>query len=95
MKLKLNKISVNTFVLIVTSINVIGGFLLGLVVTVISLIVPNEEDLGGLGPWSILVFPILNGLLALMTTSFLAWLYNILAGRLGGIVLEFEDIEQN
>lgn len=95
MKLKLNKVSVHSFVLIVTSINVIGGFLLGLVVTVVSLIVPNEEDIAGLGPWSILVFPIINGLLALMTTSFLAWLYNILAGRIGGLVLEFEDAEQN
>ena len=91
MKVKLNKVAVKPLVFIITGINVIMGFFLGLVVTIVSLVVPNEQDVAGLGPWSILVFPVLNGLLAFMTSMMLAGAYNALAPRLGGIVLEFEE----
>ena len=92
MQLKLNKISVKPFVLIVSIIHVIAGFLLGAVMTLTSLVAPNEQGIAGVGPWSVLVFPILNGILGCMTAAFLASIYNFFAQRFGGIVFDFENV---
>ncbi len=92
MKIKLRKISTKSFILIFSSINVIAGFILGAVVTIGSLIVPSEPG-SGPGAWSILVFPILNGILGLAGALFLSGMYNVLAKYLGGIELEFETLE--
>jgi len=91
MQLRLKKISTKSFILIFSSINVIGGFILGAVVTIASLTSPADQGAGPLGPWAILIFPVLNGLLGLATGAFLTWLYNLLAQFFGGIELEFED----
>jgi hypothetical protein len=90
MQLKLIKISMKSFILIFSTINVIAGFVLGAVVTLISLIAPDEQGAGAVGAWAILIFPILNGLLGLATGAFLTGMYNFLAPRFGGIELEFE-----
>jgi len=90
MKLKLQKISVKSFILIFSTINVIAGFILGSVVTVVSLIAPEEQGAGVFGVWAILIFPIINGLLGLATGAFFTGLYNFFAKRFGGIDLEFE-----
>ena len=91
MQLKLKKISTKSFILIFSAINVIAGFVLGAVVTIAALTSPADQAAGPLGPWAILIFPVLNGLLGLATGSFLTWMYNFLAQFFGGIELEFED----
>jgi hypothetical protein len=91
MQLQLKKISMKSFILIFSAINVVAGFILGAVVTLASLIAPDEQGSGVFGVWAILIFPILNGILGLVTGSFFTGLYNFLAQRLGGIELEFED----
>jgi hypothetical protein len=91
MHLKLMKISTKSFILIFSIINVVAGFILGAVVTVMSLIAPDEQGAGAVGPWAILIFPILNGILGVVTGAFLTGMYNFLAKRFGGVQLEFED----
>jgi hypothetical protein len=91
MQLKLKKISMKSFILIFATINVIAGFFLGAVVTIVSLTSPADQNAGPLGPWAILIFPILNGLLGIITGAFLTGMYNFLAQFLGGIEVEFED----
>jgi hypothetical protein len=93
MQLKLKKISIKSFILIFSIINVIAGFILGAIVTVVSLIAPDEQGMGAFGAWAILLFPIVNGILGVATGAFLAGLYNFLAQRFGGIELEFETIQ--
>ena len=93
MKLKLKKVSVKSFVLIFSTVNVIAGFILGALVTVVSIVTPPEQGSGEIGVWAILIFPILNGLLGLATGAFLTGIYNFLAQRLGGIEVEFEPFE--
>ena len=93
MKLKLKKVSVKSFVLIFSTVNVIAGFILGAIVTVISVVAPSDQGAGEIGPWAILIFPILNGLLGLATGAFLTCLYNFVTKFYGGIELEFEPVE--
>jgi|GEM_PF-2066515 len=92
MKLKLKTIAIMPFAQIITVIQIITGFILGLVVTVVSIVAPNEQAAGGVGAWSILVFPVLNGLIGFSTALFVAWAYNKLAPKVGGAVFEFENI---
>lgn len=95
MKLKLMKISTRSFIIIFSMINVVAGFILGTVVTIVSLVTPTAQQApGDMGPWSILTFPILNGLLGLVTGSFFTVVYNFFAKKFGGIELEFENLEQ-
>ena len=93
MKLKLKKISTKSFILIFATINVIAGFILGTIVTIVSVVSPTDQGAGEIGPWAIILFPILNGILALATGAFLSALYNFLTKFFGGIELEFEAVE--
>ena len=93
MKMKLTKISTKSFITIFTIINVLAGFVLGALVTVVSMAVPEEQGAGVIGPWAILIFPILNGFLGLTTGAFLTGTYNFLVKRFGGVEVEFETVE--
>ena len=93
MKLKLKKIATKSFILIFSVINVITGFILGAVVTVVSLVAPSDQSSGEVGVWAILIFPIVNGLLGLAAGALLTGLYNLLTRFFGGIELEFEALE--
>ncbi|MDE2221769.1 MAG: hypothetical protein KGK03_01725 [Candidatus Omnitrophica bacterium] len=93
MKLTLKKISIKSFTVIFASINVIAGFILGTIVTIVSLVSPPEQGASQAGVWAILLFPIFNGLLGLATSAFLAGLYNLLAGWIGGVEMEYEAKE--
>jgi hypothetical protein len=92
MKLRLKKISTKSFILIFSTLNVITGVILGAVVTVGSILAPNDQN-SGVGVWAVLIFPILNGVLGLLGGVFLTQMYNLLARFMGGIELEFESIE--
>lgn len=92
MKVTLKKVPTKAFTLMFASINVIAGFFLGILVTTASLLSPPEQE-GNIGAWAIILFPIINGLLGLATGSFLTWIYNLLARRLGGIEMELESLE--
>lgn len=92
MKLKLTRIAPKSFIKIFTVINIIGGFILGAVVSVVSLLPTDDQNAGAMGPWAILLFPILNGILGAITGAFFTGIYNYLAARFGGIELEFQNL---
>jgi len=91
MRLKLKKISMKSFILIFSTINVLAGFILGIIVTIASLAAPEEQG-AALGAWAILIFPIVNGLLGVITGAFLTGMYNFLANYFGGLEFEFETL---
>ena len=91
MHLKLKKISTKSFIQLFAIINVIGGLIVGAIVTVASLLSPDEQG-SAFGVWAVLLFPVLNGILGAVTGAFLTGLYNFLASKFGGIELEFENI---
>lgn len=93
MKLKLNKISPKSFILVFATINVVAGLILGAVVTVVSLAAPQDESFGAGGAWAILIFPIVNGVLGAMTGAFLTGMYNFLSEMVGAAVFEFEEVK--
>ncbi len=93
MNLKLTKIGTKSFIMIFATINVAAGLILGAIVTIVSVLAPEEQGAGPVGPWAILIFPILNGILGAVTGLFLTWMFNVLAKRFGGLELEFENAE--
>jgi hypothetical protein len=47
------------------------------------------------GIGAIILFPVMYGLMGFLSGAFLAWLYNLAAGTIGGIEMEFEAPEQS
>jgi hypothetical protein len=76
---------------------VIVGLIIGAVFSLISLAggfaarIDGGTGIGALlGASAIVVFPICYGLIGFITTLFGAWVYNILAGMVGGIQMDVE-----
>ncbi len=88
---KLKKISILSVAKILCCLNALVGFILGVVVTVGSMTGQEDEGLWGLGPWALLVFPIVNAGLGFLTGIFFIWVYNLFAQWFGGIEFELED----
>ena len=87
---KLLRISVLPLAKVFCYLYALVGFILGVMVTIGSFTTQESEGLGSLGPWSLLVFPIVNAGLGFLTGAFLAWGYNLLSQWLGGIEFEIE-----
>ena len=72
----------------------ISGILISILLSKAELIPGLTEQLGlvsTLGYKSIIVFPILNGILYFIVGIILAFIYNLLASWIGGINLEFKE----
>jgi hypothetical protein len=93
MKLRLKRIPMKPFVFLFTIINVVTGLLLGIFMTLTALVVPSEQN-GGAGVWSILIFPLMNGIIGLASGAFLTGIYNFLAKHMDGIEMEFESLAE-
>lgn len=91
MQIKVNKISLKPVVMMSGIFSVCSGFILGVLVTVFSSAIPPEEGMPNIGPWAILLFPIFNGIVGVLSGMFLVWGYNLMARLSGGIVLECES----
>ena len=72
----------------------IAGFIVGLFMAILSLIsgmAANSAVLGfGLGLASIIVFPIIYAVTGFICGAIGAFLYNVVAGKIGGIEMDFE-----
>jgi hypothetical protein len=73
------------------------GLLMGGVFSLVTLaggFASNTPEAGGLVPMigvgSIVVFPVLYGAIGFVTTLIGAWLYNVLAGIVGGIQIDLQ-----
>lgn len=90
---KLNKIGV----LSVAKINAVIGAILGLIWGILAAIIGTTfavlgglGALAGLGLWSIIVFPIVYALIGFVGGAIGAFLYNLVAGWVGGIEVELK-----
>lgn len=89
---KLNKIGI----LSVAKVNAVVGAILGLIWGIFAAIGTTFavlEGLGfmaGLGLWSIIVFPIIYALIGFIGGAIGAFLYNLVAGWIGGIEIELK-----
>ena len=59
-----------------------------------------EQDAGAIigmlfGIGAIILFPVMYGLMGFLIGALTAWLYNLAAGAMGGIEMEFEAPEQS
>jgi hypothetical protein len=82
---------------IVGTLYAIMGLLMGGVFSVVALaggFASNTSEVGNLGPiigvGSVIVFPICYGALGFVATLIGAWLYNALAGMVGGIQVDIQ-----
>ena len=90
---KLQKISALPLGKIFCALHALVGFVLGVIVTIGSITNQQDEGIWSLGPWSLLVFPIVNAGLGFLTGTFLAWGYNLFSQWFGGIEFEIEEKE--
>ena len=75
------------------------GAMLGLVIGVLyaffamafSSMLGGESIGGALALGMVIGFPILYGVLAFVGGLLMAWLYNVVAARIGGVELEFDE----
>lgn len=89
---KLQSISILTLAKIFAALHAMIGLVLAVIITIGSVTTGQEDGVWSLGPWSLLVFPVVNSILGFVTGSIIAWGYNLFSQKFGGI--EFE-IEQN
>lgn len=74
----------------------IMGFIFGAMFSVFSSMVPKTASQNGapvppfFGPAAIILFPIFYGLIGFVFTWIGAWLYNLLAGWVGGFQIELD-----
>ena len=87
---KLQKISVFSLAKIFCGLHAVVGLVLGVIVTIGFTTGQLDDGFWSLGPWSLLVFPVVNSGLGFMTGAFLAWGYNFFAQWFGGIEFETE-----
>jgi len=81
---------------ITATLYAIIGLVLGACFSLISLVTtvanPSGQNLPGaiFGVASIVIFPLLYGVLGFLGTLVSAWLYNLLAGAIGGVEIEVQ-----
>ena len=90
----LQKISVMSLAKVFAVLHALIGLILGVIVTIGSMSGSENDGFWGLGPWSLLVFPIVNAGLGFLTGILLAWSYNIFSQWFGGIEFKIEINEQ-
>ena len=93
MHVTLKKIAPMKLAVMMCCLNSVTGLLVGIMTALMSVISPAEDTPGGMGAWSIIVFPVLAALFSFLGGLFSAWAYNLFAGWLGGISLDFDDSE--
>jgi len=74
------------------ALHAVVGVILGIVATIGSMTNQTDEGFWSLGPWSLLVFPVVNAGLGFLTGIFFAWAYNLFSQWFGGIEFELEEI---
>ncbi len=91
---RLKKIAVMPLAKIFCCLHSTIGFILAVIVTIGSMSGQPDEGIWSLGPWSLLIFPVVNAGLGFLTGALLAWGYNFFSGNWGGIEFEIEENPQ-
>lgn len=87
MKLTISKLNIISVARILGILYVILGFIYGILFTLMSLVEPTFAMFGWI---SIILFPILFGIMGFVMGIILSWLYNVVASWVGGISFESE-----
>lgn len=90
---KLNKIGVLSLAKINAVIGAILGLIWGIFAAILGTTIAVLGGLGalaGLGLWSIIVFPIIYALVGFVGGAIGAFLYNLVAGWIGGVEVELK-----
>ncbi|MBI4310013.1 MAG: hypothetical protein HY591_06745 [Candidatus Omnitrophica bacterium] len=92
MPVKVLKIRALPLATMLSCLHAVIGFVLGLIVTIASMAGTQEEEgLMHLGAWSLLLFPILNGIVGFLSGLLIAICYNFFTPSCGGIEVEVEQ----
>ena len=73
-------------------ISLVLGATAGLLVGFVLMIVDFTDKRFLEGVVTLVLAPILYGVLGALVNAFMAWMYNVVAARLGGIEIEFDDV---
>jgi hypothetical protein len=91
----LKKVGVLSVAKVYAVIMAIFGLFMGIVTAVVGKYAVGLEEITqtqglnvGLGAWSILVMPIFYGLMGFVSGAVAAWLYNVVAKKVGGVEVE-------
>ena len=91
MQIKIHKIAVLPFAWMLCFFHAMVGMILGIVVFISTLTSGEEQGWGSLGPWSIIVFPLLNGAFGFLAGMCIAVGYNLFSKKFNGVLLEIEE----
>ena len=73
-------------------LSLVLGAVAGILVGVVLMIVDFTDSRFTEGIATLILAPILYGVLGALVNAFMAWIYNHAAARLGGIEINFEDM---
>ena len=86
---KLNSIGVSSVFRLSLVLGATAGLLVGFVLMVIDFVSPEHRMMEGVV--TLILAPILYGVLGALVNALMAWIYNLVAARLGGIEISLED----
>jgi hypothetical protein len=101
-KMRLKKVGVLSYAKISTVIMAIVGLFLGIFYEILNLAFGSQiasaaaaggtqpDPLMTMGPWVILVMPVMYAIMGFIMGVIGAWLYNLIAKWVGGVEVEFE-----
>ena len=93
MSVKVQKIKAMPLAAMLSCLHAVIGFMIGLIVTIVSMTATHEEEgRMSLGAWSLLVFPLLNGIFGFLSGALIAVCYNFFTPYCGGIEVEVESL---
>lgn len=85
----LNRIGPRSAAKVVAVLYAIFGLIMGAFFSIAALFRPDAGGVGAMwGVAAVVIFPVLYGVLGFLVTLLTTWLYNVVAGALGGIELD-------
>ena len=90
MKVKLKNLSVLPSAKMFSALYTILGIIAGSIMAIAGMVTGEDQFTFGLGPWAVVVIPLLNMIMGFILGAFISWAYNLLSKSLGGFELEFE-----
>jgi hypothetical protein len=105
MQVRIGRVNVMSIAKIYAAVLGTFGLVIGLIVAFVSLVGgmagAGSDDgagvmalMGGLGLFSVILFPLFYALVGLVVGAFFAFLYNLYAGRLGGVELRLDHLDE-
>ena len=85
----LNRIGPVSAAMVVAALYAIFGLMMGAFFSIAALFRPDAGGVGAMwGVAAVVIFPVLYGVLGFLVTLLTTWLYNVVAGAVGGIELD-------